>query len=135
MAMREAMVLPPDPRIWGEMTKLSLRMKTTAMVSPRARPRPEHHGADHPAPTEREDDPADHARLRGAQGQAPSFSPGGRGRRPPAMTDAMMGTIMIPTTSPAMNSEAFTLGVVTLKIGIQARWRDIHEADPDHVRL
>ena len=41
-----------------------------------------------------------------------------------------MGTIMMPTTSPAMNSEALTLGVVTLKIGIQSRCRDSQKLTP-----
>ena len=42
----------------------------------------------------------------------------------------MMGTIMMPTTRPAMKSEALTCGVATLKIGIHDRWRDIQPLMP-----
>ena len=46
-----------------------------------------------------------------------------------------MGTIMMPTTSPAMNSDAVTGGLTTLKIGMNPRWCDSQLLNPTTIRF
>ena len=100
MAIRLAIVDPPCWGMWGEMAKDSPKMMETAIVSSRARPRPEHDGADHAASTERQDDRTDHLRTEAPSATPPSRSPGGARENTSRVMEAMIGTIMMPTTIP-----------------------------------
>ena len=61
---------------------------------------------------------------------APSRSPGGAREKTSRVIEAMMGTIMMPTTRPATNSDDVTGGLTTLKMGMKARWRDSQVLKP-----
>ena len=62
--------------------------------------------------------------------RAASRSPAGAREKTSRQIDATMGTIMIPTTSPAMKIEALSGGLTTLKKGMKATWRESQVLNP-----
>ncbi len=96
---------------------------------------PEHDRADHAPPPEGEDDGADHLPAAGAQGEGGLALPGGASEKTSRLIEATMGTIIRPTTSPAMKSEALSGGLSTLKNGMNAQVPRQPGAEADHVGL
>ncbi len=61
---------------------------------------------------------------------AASRSPAGASEKTSRQIEATIGTIMMPTTRPAMRIEALRGGLETLKKGMNAAWRDSHVLKP-----
>ena len=62
--------------------------------------------------------------------RAASRSPAGARENTSRQMEATMGTIMSPTTRPAMKIEALSGGLATWKKGMKARWRDSQVLKP-----
>ena len=76
------------------------------MVSPSARPEPEHRAADDAAAAEGQHDGADHAPLGGAEGVARLRArPRGACENTSRMIEQTIGVTISATTMPAMNVE------------------------------
>ena len=62
--------------------------------------------------------------------RAASRSPAGAREKTSRQIEVTIGTIMIPTTSPAMKIEPLNGGLTTLKNGKKARWRESQVLTP-----
>ena len=62
--------------------------------------------------------------------RAASRSPAGASEKTSREMEATMGTIISPTTRPAMKSEALSGGLTTLKKGMNDRWRESQVLNP-----
>ena len=62
--------------------------------------------------------------------RAASRSPAGARENTSRQMDATIGTIMMPTTRPAMKIDALSGGLVTLKNGMNDAWRDSQVLSP-----
>ena len=126
-AMVDAKVSPPGSVMCQLILKPELSTSATAMVSPSARPRPEHRRGDDPGPAERQHGGADHLPL-GAR-RAPRrrrWSPRGTCRKTSRQTADTIGMIMIASTMPAISRDLpnwlAVVAVWLLKIGIQPKY-------------
>ena len=91
--------------LWGDTTKSRPRMTATAIVSPRARPRPSMDAPMSPPRPNGSTTVRIICALVAPRARAPSRSPGGARLKTSRATDATMGTIMRPMTRPAMKNE------------------------------